>query len=109
MSDDDATLAGDVSDMPTKVEVLCGEARGNDLCREGVGLVKRTEVGMLFAPRQGPTFYLGEWRLPHAPNEAVPRAKCPDHGWVTVDEGVLLKAGEKPGTPTVWAHLLPPR
>src|SRR5438132_9581595 len=54
MSDDDATLAGDVSDMPTKVEVLCGEARGNDLCREGVGLCKPTVVRMLFAPSEGP-------------------------------------------------------
>jgi hypothetical protein len=106
MSDGDNNVTIDVSILPNEVEVVCAEEREDDICRTRVGVVKRTEVGTLFVPVSGPTFYLGEWRLPHPPNEPVPRASCPYHGWVTTDEDVLLKAGNKPGTPTVWAHTL---
>ena len=105
MSDDD-NVPVDLSNLPTEVEVVCGEEGESDLCRTRVGLVKRTEGGMLFVPIHGPTFYLGEWRLPHAPNERAPRARCSHHGWVTADEAVLLAAANKPGTPTVWANAL---
>jgi hypothetical protein len=105
MSDDD-NVTIDVSNLPDEVEVDCGEEGEKDICRTRVGVVKRTEVGMLFVPVQGPTFYLGPWRLPHAPNEPAPRARCAHHGWVTADEAVLLAAMNKPGTPTVWAHAL---
>ena len=106
MSDGDNNAPVDVSNLPNEVEVLCGEEREADLCRMRVGLVKQTAVGMLFVPSQGHTFYLGRWTLPHAPNEPVPRAKCPHHGWVTADEALLLEAGTKPGTPTVLAYAL---
>jgi hypothetical protein len=106
MSDDDNDVSIDASTLPDEVEVLCGEEREADLCRTRVGLVKRTAVGLLFIPSQGPTFYLGRWSVPHAPNEPAPRAECPHHGWVTADEALLLAAGTKPGTPTVMAHTL---
>src|SRR5207245_1625184 len=58
MSDGD-NVTIDVSNLPNEVEVVCGEEGETDFCRTRVGVVKRTEVGMLFVPVQGPTFYLG--------------------------------------------------
>jgi hypothetical protein len=103
MSDDDNNMTIDVSNG---VEVVCGEDSDSVICGRRVGVVKATEVGAMFMPDQGPIFYLGKWRLPHAPNEPAPRARCPIHGWVTADEAHLLAAREKPGPPRMsftWA------
>jgi hypothetical protein len=88
-----------------KIEVVCGEERDNNICGKRVGVVKQTEVGAMFVPVEGPSFYLGRWRLPHAPNEPAPRARCAEcDKWLAVDEALLLEALEKPGTSKVWAH-----
>ena len=96
----------DVANLPDEVEVVCAEESDNAICDKRVGVVKGTEVGSMFIPDQGPIFYVGNWRLPHAPNEPAPRARCPIHGWVTADEAHLLSAREKSGTPKVRAHTL---
>ena len=106
MSDDNNDVTVDVSILPNEVEMVCGEDSDNVICGNRVGVVKATEVGAMFMPDQGPIFYLGKWRLPHAPNEPDPRARCPIHGWVTADEVHLLAAREEPGTPKVRAYTL---
>ena len=106
MSDDNDDVTVDVSILPDEVELVCGEDSDNATCGKRVGVVKATEVGALFVQDQGPIFYLGKWRLPHAPNEPAPRARCPIHGWVTADEAHLLAARERPGTAKVSAYTL---
>ncbi len=99
MSDNNVTV--EVSILPDEIEVVCGDERDNNICRKRVGVVKQTEVGAMFVPVEGPTFYLGRWRLPHAPQ----RARCAEcDKWLVVDEPLLLEALEKPGTSKVWAY-----
>jgi len=104
MSDNNSVTV-DGSTLSDEIEVVCGEERDTNICGERVGVLKQTEVGAMFVPVQGPTFYLGRWRLPHAPNEPAPRARCAEcDKWLTVDEALLLEALEKPGTSKVWAY-----
>jgi hypothetical protein len=106
VTDNSNDVPVDVSNLPDVAEVVCAEESDNAICERQVGVVKETEVGAMFIPDQGPIFYVGKWKLPHAPNEPAPRARCPIHGWVTADEAHLLSALEKPGTPRVRAYAL---
>jgi hypothetical protein len=105
---DNNNVTVEVSILPDEIEMVCGEERDNNICEKRVGVVKQTEVGAMFVPVQGPTFYLGRWRLPHAPNVAAPRARCAEcDKWLVADEALLLEALEKPGTSKVWAYTPP--
>jgi hypothetical protein len=101
---DNNNVTLDVSILPDEIKVVCGEERDNNICGKRVGVVKQTEVGAMFVPVEGPTFYLGRWTLPHVPNEPAPRARCAECKWLAVDEAWLLEALEMAGTSKVWAH-----
>jgi hypothetical protein len=88
----------DVSILSDEIKVVCGEERENNICGKRVAVVKQTEVGAMFVPVGGPTFYMGRWTLPHVPNEPAPRTRCAEGKSLAVDEAWLLEAPEMPGT-----------